>query len=61
MKWIDALRFSKNIGCRESVPAALKDTADRVPPKDADADVYCKQKVRKGMRDDRCDGDCPGR
>lgn len=61
MGWLKSLLFSESLDCDESWAAAMKSERGKRPADDADSDVLCKQKVRKGWHKDRCDGDCPGR
>jgi len=59
MTYDEALREAQK--CREALAAVLVPTSHRKPPPDAESVVLCKEKVRRGIANNLCDGDCPWR
>lgn len=57
MKFSNAVEQAKQ--CPEAIPCVLKATGHRSPPPNAEAIVVCKIKVRRGIKQDRCNSDCP--
>jgi hypothetical protein len=57
MKYSDAFELAKK--CIDALAAVLHPTGDRVPPPDIESVVMCKQKTRRGNKNDLCNEDCP--
>ena len=59
MNYTQARAKAARLNCPHALAAALKDTKHLEPQPDAPAVVQCKEKVRRGDRNDRCGNLCP--